>query len=89
VATLPEPRYPFLVTVVDQPMVNAFATPGGFIVILHGLLDRTASAEELAGVLAHEIQRVVHRDTTRAVLRRPAIACRRWRRWPPSGRGRP
>lgn len=69
VATLPEPRYPFLVTVVDQPMVNAFATPGGFIVIFHGLLDRTASAEELAGVLAHEIQHVVHRDATRAILR--------------------
>ena len=69
VATLPQPRYPFRVTVVDQPMVNAFATPGGFIVIFRGLLDRTASAEELAGVLAHEIQHVLHRDATRAILR--------------------
>lgn len=69
VATLPQPSYPFRVAVVDQPMVNAFATPGGFIVILRGLLDRTASAEELAGVLAHEIQHVLHRDATRAILR--------------------
>jgi predicted Zn-dependent protease len=57
------------VTVVDNPMVNAFATPGGFIVVFRGLLDRTDNAEELAGVLAHEIQHVLHRDATRAILR--------------------
>lgn len=69
VSTLADARYPFRVSVVDQPMVNAFATPGGFIVVFRGLLDRTASAEELAGVLAHEIQHVLHRDATRAILR--------------------
>ena len=37
--------------------------------IFRGLLDRTDSAEELAGVLAHEIQHVLHRDATRAILR--------------------
>jgi beta-barrel assembly-enhancing protease len=66
---LPEPRYPFRVTVVDHPMVNAFAAPGGGIVVFRGLLERTDSAEELAGVLAHEIQHVLHRHTTRAILR--------------------
>jgi predicted Zn-dependent protease len=73
VATLlraaPASRYPFRVTVVDHPVVNAFATPGGFIVVFRGLLERTDSAEELAGVLAHEIQHVLHRDATRAILR--------------------
>jgi len=69
VGTLPDPRYPFRVTVVDHPMVNAFATPGGFIVVFRGLLERTDNAEELAGVLAHEIQHVLHRDATRAILR--------------------
>jgi beta-barrel assembly-enhancing protease len=69
VQTLPEPRYPFRVTVVDNMAVNAFATPGGFIVVFRGLLDRTDTAEELAGVLAHEIQHVLHRDATRAILR--------------------
>jgi predicted Zn-dependent protease len=49
--------------------VNAFATPGGFIVVFRGLLERTDNAEELAGVLAHEIQHVLHRDATRAILR--------------------
>jgi predicted Zn-dependent protease len=66
---LPEARYPFRVTVVDHPMVNAFAAPGGGIVVFRGLLERTESAEELAGVLAHEIQHVLHRDATRAILR--------------------
>ena len=69
VQTLPEPRYPFRVTVVDNMAVNAIATPGGFIVVFRGLLDRTDTAEELAGVLAHEIQHVLHRDATRAILR--------------------
>lgn len=67
--TLPDSGYPFRVTVADHPMVNAFAAPGGFIVVFRGLLERTDEAEELAGVLAHEIQHVLHRDATRAILR--------------------
>ena len=67
--TLPERDYPFQVAIVNHPMVNAYATPGGFIVVFRGLLDRTENAEELAGVLAHEIQHVLHRHATRAILR--------------------
>jgi len=70
----PQSRYPFRVVVVDHPMVNAFATPGGFIVVFRGLLERTDNAEELAGVLAHEIQHVLHRDATRAILRQASTA---------------
>jgi predicted Zn-dependent protease len=66
---LPDPGYPFRVVVVDHAMVNAFAAPGGSIVVLRGLLERTDTAEELAAVLAHEIQHVRHRHTTRAILR--------------------
>jgi Zn-dependent protease with chaperone function len=69
VRTLPQARYPIRVTVVNQPTINALATPGGSIVVLRGLLDRTESAEELAGVLAHEIQHVMHRHATKAILR--------------------
>jgi predicted Zn-dependent protease len=67
--TLRDPRYPFNVVVVDHPQVNAFAAPGGFIAVFRGLLERTDNAEELAGVLAHEIQHVLHQDATRAILR--------------------
>jgi predicted Zn-dependent protease len=69
VKTLPEARYPIRVTVVNLPVVNALAAPGGSIVVFRGLLDRTESAEELAGVLAHEIQHVMHRHATKAILR--------------------
>jgi Zn-dependent protease with chaperone function len=60
--------YRLRVTVVDSAQVNALALPGGHIVVLRGLLDRTDSAEMLAGVLAHEAQHVLRRHTTRAII---------------------
>jgi predicted Zn-dependent protease len=54
---------------VDDSSVNAFAVPGGRMVIYRGLLARTGRAEELAGVLAHEMQHVLLRHGTRAALR--------------------
>jgi len=65
----PQP-YTFHVTVVNSPIVNAVAAPGGHIIVFRGLLDRTDSAEELAGVLAHEIAHVLHRDVTRAIVQK-------------------
>jgi predicted Zn-dependent protease len=47
--------------VVDSEMANAFAIPGGFIFVNRGILERAATASELAGVLAHEIGHVVER----------------------------
>jgi beta-barrel assembly-enhancing protease len=61
-------RYPFRIFVVNSSMVNAVAAPGGAIIVFRGLLDRTDSAEELAGVLAHEVQHVLHRHATRAIF---------------------
>jgi Zn-dependent protease with chaperone function len=43
------------VRVVDWDVVNAFALPGNKIVILRGLIDKAKSADEVAGVLAHEM----------------------------------
>lgn len=57
------------VQVLDHPMVNAFAVPGGHIVLFRGLIEAASSPEEVAGVLAHEIGHVVHRDPTRLALR--------------------
>jgi predicted Zn-dependent protease len=67
--TLSDARYPVRVTVVNRPTVNALATPGGAIVVFRGLLERTESAEEMAGILAHEVQHVLHRHATKAILR--------------------
>ena len=63
----PQP-YTFHVTVVNSGIVNAVAAPGGHILIFRGLLERTDNAEELAGVLAHEIEHVLHRHVTRAIF---------------------
>ena len=55
-------------TVSDEPIVNAFALPGGNIVVFRGLLEETARPEELAGVLAHEMQHVLKRHTTHRLI---------------------
>ncbi len=68
-ASGPPSPYRFTVTVVDQSSVNAFAAPGGTIVVYRGLLKKTGTPEELAGVLAHEIEHVVHRHGVKAVFR--------------------
>ncbi len=66
-AESPSP-YTLKVHVADDDTLNAFAAPGGTIVILRGLLKRTTRPEELAGVLAHEIQHITQRHSTRAIL---------------------
>ncbi len=45
----------FEVHVIDSPMVNAFALPGGTIVVFTGLIAKADDAEQVAGVLAHEM----------------------------------
>lgn len=57
----------FTFFVVDDPSINAFALPGGYIGIHTGLLESTRNEDELAGVLAHEIAHVTQRHIARAV----------------------
>lgn len=64
-----EMEYELDIKVFDDPMINAFAAPGGQIVIVRGLLDKAESAEAVAGVLAHEIGHVENRDATIGALR--------------------
>ncbi len=61
--------YEFRVLVVDFGMTNAFALPGGAIVIFDGLIDFAETPEEVAGVLAHEMAHVMKRHGTEALLR--------------------
>ncbi len=67
-AAVPESPYTVRVFVVDRSAVNAFAAPGGYIVVFRGLIDRAESPEELAGVLAHELQHIVRRHVTRSLF---------------------
>jgi len=60
------PNYPFRFFVVDDPTVNAFAGPGGYIGVHTGLITTARNESELAGVLAHEIAHVTQRHLLRA-----------------------
>jgi Zn-dependent protease with chaperone function len=66
--------YPLRVDVVRRADFNAFALPGGHIYVFQGLIDRAQSPDELAGVLAHEIGHVAHRDGTRTVLQTAGLS---------------
>src|SRR5262249_7619116 len=55
------PNLQYTFTVLNSPVVNAFATPGGYVYITRGLLALASSEAEVAGVLAHEIGHVAAR----------------------------
>lgn len=61
--------FTFRFRVVDDPQVNAFALPGGFVVVNRGLLESAQTGEEVAGVLGHEIRHALLRHGTRRTLR--------------------
>ncbi|MBI1357266.1 MAG: M48 family metalloprotease [Acidobacteria bacterium] len=60
--------------VMDKKDLNAFAAPGGLIVVTTGLLDAVQSENELAFVLGHELGHFRHRDHLRALGRRLAMS---------------
>jgi Zn-dependent protease with chaperone function len=65
---------PLRIAVVRRREANAIALPGGHIYVFQGLVERARSADELAGVLAHEIGHVAHRDGTRSVLQSAGLS---------------
>ncbi len=65
--------HPIQLWIVRANIENAFALPGGQIMIFSGLIDFTDTADELAGVLAHEIAHVERRDPVRGMARSVAI----------------
>jgi Zn-dependent protease with chaperone function len=70
-AQLPQP---LRVDVVRRSEANAIALPGGHIYVYDGLIEKAQTPDELAGVLAHEIGHVAHRDGTRAVLQTAGLS---------------
>jgi predicted Zn-dependent protease len=57
-STSEEPNTPFTFTVLDSPIVNAFALPGGYVYVTRGLVALADEEAEIAGVIAHEIGHV-------------------------------
>lgn len=65
--------YPLRVRISGIKMVNAFAAPGGNVVIMRGLLEAAETPEEVAGVLAHEIAHSVERHPMQGMIRAMGI----------------
>lgn len=69
VASRSESGYSWRFGLIKSDSVNAFATPGGFVLLTAGLVKLLQSEDELAFVLAHEIAHVTKRHHYRVVLR--------------------
>jgi Zn-dependent protease with chaperone function len=65
----PAGKYRYQFHVANDAAVNAFAMPGGIIVVHTGLIAATRRPEELAGVLAHEVQHVEQRHSLQALVK--------------------
>lgn len=69
VAVSHRPNLEWHFTVVDSPVVNAFAIPGGYVYMTRGILAYMGNEAELAGVMGHEIGHVTARHTVRQLTR--------------------
>ncbi|MEI6947448.1 M48 family metallopeptidase [Paraflavisolibacter sp. H34] len=63
-------QYNIRITVIKNEEPNAFALPGGRIVVHDKILEGIGSYEELAALLAHELIHVEHRHTLRSLFRK-------------------
>ena len=66
--------YAIQVGVVDHKMINAFALPGGHIIVMRGLIEMSETPEQLAAVMAHELGHVAQRDPIVQALRAAGTA---------------
>ncbi|MBI3849171.1 MAG: M48 family metallopeptidase [Verrucomicrobia bacterium] len=65
---LPDTNRTFQIHLLDVPIPNAFALPGGHLMVNTGLLEVVKGPEELAGVLAHEMAHVTQRHGFRKII---------------------
>ncbi len=61
------PDLPWTFTLLDTPMVNAMALPGGYVYVTRGILERMNSEDELAGVIGHEVAHVAARHSAKSI----------------------
>ncbi len=71
---IPDNPYKFQISVVQSPVVNAFALPGGYVVVFTGLLTKAESGEEVAGVLSHELNHVLQRHGLERMVKMLGLA---------------
>src|SRR6266545_248928 len=59
VAASDDPSRTYKITILNSPVANAFALPGGYLYITRGLVALTSESSELAAVLSHEMAHVL------------------------------
>ena len=69
VSTSESPNLTFTFTILNSPIVNAFALPGGYIYLTRGLIYLCQNEAQLAGVIAHEIGHVTGRHSAKRYTR--------------------
>lgn len=62
------------VAIANIPLVNAVTLPGGRIILFDGLVQQAGTADEVAGVLGHELGHVRHRDTVAGLVRQLGLS---------------
>jgi predicted Zn-dependent protease len=90
-----QPNIPYTFKVLDSPVVNAFAVPGGYVYLTRGILAYLNDEAEVAGVISHEVGCIAARHSAQQYsraqaaqlglesaryLRRPSRACPAWPR---------
>jgi Zn-dependent protease with chaperone function len=68
------PELPWTFGVIDDPEVNAFAAPGGYVLVTRGLYELLSNDAELAAVLGHEIGHCVQRDHYKVIYKQEMAA---------------
>ncbi len=61
--------YPIHITVVNEDVINAYAIPGGEIVVYSGIIQAMENKEELAALLAHEVSHIHYRHSLKSISR--------------------
>jgi predicted Zn-dependent protease len=68
------PDLPWHFGVLDNPAINAFAAPGGYVLITRGLYEILDNESQLAGVLGHEIGHIVRRHHITVMQKSAAVS---------------
>ncbi len=68
ISEVSDKRYDFTIVIADDSTLNAFALPGGYVVINSGLILKATSAEQMLGVLAHELSHVAEQHSLRNII---------------------
>ena len=72
--TLEKSNYNYSIYVFNNSMINAFALPGGYILISSGLIEFSEKPEEVAAVIAHEMGHIENKDMIYKLLKELGIS---------------